>query len=253
MKIESGGCSDVGRIRTNNEDSYRILTPLNLFVLSDGMGGEAHGEVASAIAVETVVTHCAEAESNPSVTLFCDPRPGWSERTRRLASAVHLANRKIYRSAEENEEQQGMGATLTVAWIQGDRLSVAHVGDSRAYLVSGGGIRQLTRDHSLVAQLVESRQITPEQARTDPRRNVVTRSVGVGGSVEIDAERVEPGLQDGDTVLLCTDGLHGLVTDEELARAASGADLRRACDDLIALAKQRGGHDNITVILARVG
>src|ERR1700745_3549601 len=121
-------------VRTNNEDSYRIISPLNLYVLADGMGGEEHGEVASALAVETVVKHCLETQEDPAMTVFGDMPAGWSEKTKRLSSAVHLANRSIFESAQNNVEQHGMGATLTAMWIEGQRVSIAHVGDSRAYL-----------------------------------------------------------------------------------------------------------------------
>src|SRR5438445_80051 len=117
VRIVSGGVSDVGRVRTNNEDCFRIVTPLNLFVLSDGMGGEAHGEIASALAVETVVKHCTDAEKNPAAPFYGQEQPGLSGKTRRLASAVYLANRSIFKSAEEHPEQQGMGATMTAVWI----------------------------------------------------------------------------------------------------------------------------------------
>src|ERR1700730_5221055 len=120
--------TDVGRVRTNNVDSFLIGAPLHLFVFSDGMGGEAHGEVASALAVETVVKHCLEALDNPAVTLYGEQQPIWSEKTKRLSSAAHLANTKIFVSAQQNAEQHGMGATLTAAWIEGSRLSIAHVG-----------------------------------------------------------------------------------------------------------------------------
>src|SRR5712671_4533730 len=132
VQIVSGGVTDVGRVRTNNEDCFRIAAPLHLFVLSDGMGGEAHGEVASALAVETVVQHYVDGEKNAAVTLYGSQQPGLSGRTRRLASAVHLANRSIFKSAEEHPEQQGMGATMTAVWIDGSKVSIAHVGDSRA-------------------------------------------------------------------------------------------------------------------------
>src|SRR5262249_23250846 len=145
-----------------------------------------------------------------------------------------------------------MGTTCTALVLRGSDAYLAHVGDSRAYLIQDGAIRQLTRDHSLVAQLVREGQLTPDQAKVDPRRNVVTRSVGVGPHVEIDAEH-EPGLlRPGDPVLVCSDGLHGVVADEELKAAASGPDLAQDCRDVIRLANQRGGPDNITVVLARV-
>jgi protein phosphatase len=145
-----------------------------------------------------------------------------------------------------------MGTTCTVAAFKGDLLALAQVGDSRAYLVRDGRLRQLTEDHSLVAQLVARKQLTPAEAKTDPRRNVVTRSVGVAPAVEVDVTVFEEPLRPGDTVLVCSDGLHGQVTDDELARAASGESLDRACRELIAIANDRGGPDNITLALARI-
>src|SRR3977135_2594945 len=142
VRIASGGVSDVGRVRANNEDCYKIVEPLNLFVLSDGMGGEAHGEIASAMAVETVVKHCLDAGSNPAAPVIGVTQPHWRARTKRLSTAVHLANRNIFKSAEEHPDQHGMGATLTAVWIDGAKLSVAHVGDSRAYLLRSGNLLQ---------------------------------------------------------------------------------------------------------------
>src|SRR6266699_3003284 len=135
VRIASGGVSDVGRVRTNNEDCYKIVELLHLFVLSDGMGGEVHGEIASAMAVETVVKHCLDADSNPAAQVIGAVQPYWSARTKHLATAVHLANRTIFKAAEKNPDHRGMGATLTAAWIDGAKLSIAHVGDSRAYLL----------------------------------------------------------------------------------------------------------------------
>src|SRR6476660_4332566 len=135
VRIVSGGATDVGQVRSNNEDCFRLVQSLDLFVLSDGMGGEAHGEIASALAVETLVKHCIDAEKNPAAPFFGQAQPKLSARTRRLASAVHLANKSIFKSAEQHPEQQGMGATMTAAWIDDSKLSIAHVGDSRAYLL----------------------------------------------------------------------------------------------------------------------
>ena len=129
MGIEIGARTDVGRIRGNNEDSYRVLAPLNLFVLSDGMGGESHGEVASVLAVEIVATHCREASNNVAAPFYGELQPLLSDKTNRLASAVHLANRKIREAAQEDRARRGMGATLLAAWVDGPRLSVVHVGD----------------------------------------------------------------------------------------------------------------------------
>jgi len=163
--MDVGGHTDQGRVRQNNEDAYRIEDDLGLFVLSDGMGGQAHGETASALAVETVVAHCREAENSRSVPLFGESRPDLSERTNRLASAVARANRKIFDTAAAHPALRGMGATIVAGWLSGQRLSLVHVGDSRAYLLRGGGLEQLTADHSLVAEHVRRGIMTPRKLK----------------------------------------------------------------------------------------
>src|SRR5206468_4761679 len=208
-----------------------------LLVVADGMGGAMAGEVASQLAVEAVLKAYREGEGD----ILDD-----------LRHAVILANRVIHEHSQSQPELRGMGTTCTAVVVRGNEAFMAHVGDSRAYLVRDGEIHQLTQDHSLVAQLVEHRHITPEQARVDPRRNVVTRSVGVGADVDVDTEKLEEPLVVGDTVVLCSDGLHTLVEDGEIARLAIGSDPERACHDLITLANDRGGNDNITVIIGRL-
>ncbi len=251
MRIASGGLTDVGRVRTNNEDCFQIVKPLELYVLSDGMGGEAHGEVASAMAVETVVRHCVEAEANPAAPFFGQPQRNWSDRTKRLSSAVYLANREIFESAKQNTERRGMGATLTAAWIDGSKLSIAHVGDSRAYLLRGGALQQLTNDHSLVAEQVRKGILTPAEAEQSEMQSVLTRALGAQAQVEIDAE--ELGLFKGDLVLLCSDGLTRMVTEPEIAGTLQAeTDPARAAAKLVALANENGGADNVTVLVIRL-
>jgi serine/threonine protein phosphatase PrpC len=251
VRIASGGVTDVGRVRTNNEDCYKIVEPLNLFVLSDGMGGEAHGEIASAMAVETVVKHCLDIEANPAAQVIGPTQPGWSSRTKRLSTAVHLANRKIFKSAEKNPEQHGMGATLTAMWIDGAKLSIAHVGDSRAYLLRGGGLLQLTRDHSLVAEQVRRGILTAAEADDSDMQSVLLRALGAQAEIEVDAE--EHTLFPRDALLLCSDGLTRLVTDPEIAGTLQAeTNPGKAAEKLAALANERGGPDNITVVIARL-
>jgi protein phosphatase len=252
VQILSGGMSDVGRVRTNNEDCFRIVAPLQLFVLSDGMGGEAHGEIASALAVETVVKHCLGGPDNHAIPLLGEPRPDLSSHTRRLASAVHLANNKIFESAEANPEQRGMGATLTAAWIHGSKLSLAHVGDSRAYLLRGGVLQQLTSDHSLVAEQVRRGIITLAEAEESQMQSVLIRALGAQAELEVDAE--EHILFTRDILMLCSDGLTRMVTEPEIAGTLQAeSDPDRAAGKLIALANEYGGADNITVIVVRLG
>lgn len=252
MRIVSGGMTDLGRVRTNNEDCFRIVEPLNLFVLSDGMGGEAHGEVASELAVETIVKFCMDPQADAGGALLSNPEPSWSEKTKRLTSAVHLANKNIYEAAEAHQEQHGMGATLTAAWIDGSRLSIAHVGDSRAYLLRGGTLQQLTSDHSLVAEQVRRGILTAAEAEESEMQSVLLRALGALPEIEIDTE--EHTLFARDILMLCCDGLTRMVTEPEIAGTLQAEpDPTRAAEKLIALANERGGVDNITVIVVRVG
>ncbi len=251
MRIASGGVSDVGRVRTNNEDCYRIVTPLNLYVLSDGMGGEAHGEIASAMAVETLVKHCLETEKNPAAPFFGQTQPNWNLKTKRLVSAVHLANKNIFKSAEDHPEQHGMGATLTAAWIDGMKLSIAHVGDSRAYLLRAGNLLQLTQDHSLVAEQVRRGILTAAEAEESEMQSVLLRALGAQPEIEVDAE--EQQLIARDVLLLCSDGLTRMVTEPEIAGTLQAeTDPTMAAEKLIKLANERGGADNITVVVVRL-
>jgi PPM family protein phosphatase len=251
VRIDSGGVTDVGRVRTNNEDCFRIVTALNLFVLSDGMGGEAHGEIASALAVETVVKHCQDAEANPAARVLGQTQPGWSAKTKRLSTALHLANKNIFKSAEEHPDQHGMGATLTAAWIDGAKLSVAHVGDSRAYLLRGGTLLQLTRDHSLVAEQVRRGMLTVAQAEESDMQSVLLRALGAQPEIEVDAE--EHLLFPRDVLILCSDGLTRMVPEPEIAGVLQAeTSPTRAAEELISLANERGGPDNITVVVVRL-
>ena len=251
MRITTGGVTDMGRVRTNNEDCYKIVEPLNLFVLSDGMGGEAHGEIASAMAVETVVKHCLDIETNPAARVIGRVDPNWSARTKRLSTAVHLANKNIFKSAEADPDRHGMGATLTAAWIDDAKLSIAHVGDSRAYLLRSGSLLQLTRDHSLVAEQVRRGILTAAEAEESEMQSVLLRALGAQAEIEVDAE--EHTLFPRDILLLCSDGLTRMVTEPEIAGTLQAeTDAARASEKLVALANERGGPDNISVVTVRL-
>jgi PPM family protein phosphatase len=250
LRIEVGAQTHVGLARQNQEDAYKIEAPLNLYVLSDGIGGEEQGEVASAMAVETVVAHCVEAENHHAAALFIEPRPDVSERTNRLASAVTLANRKIFDSASSDPARRRMGATLVAAWLQGERLSLVHVGDSRAYLLRGGSLEQLTADHSLVAEQVRRGVLTPQEAETSQLQSVLIRALGSEARVEVDVD--EHILLEGDTLLLCSDGLTRMVSDPEIASTLMTVEsAQAAAERLVDLANEYGGLDNVTVIVVR--
>ena len=209
-----------------------------LLVVCDGMGGSNAGEVASALAAEIVVRELTSAPTEDLPTA--------------IARAIEAANHEVWTQSRAKPECSGMGTTCTLLALRAGVALVGHVGDSRAYLVRAQRAHLVTRDHSLVADLVERGQITVDQARTDPRRNVVTRSVGVAPDVEVDVTAAGDTLKPGDAIVLCSDGLHGVVTDAEIAAIVSAEAPEEACVSLIALANERGGPDNITVAIAQV-
>ena len=251
VQIDSGGVTDLGRVRLNNEDSFRIVEPLNLFILSDGMGGEAHGEIASSLAVDTIERVCSSSKVDLEVTLAGASGENWTEQTRLLQNAVLQANSGIYQSSQEHPEQRGMGATLTAGWINGSKLSLAHVGDSRAYLLRTGNLQQLTNDHSLVAEQVRRGIITPQQAEESEMQSVLLRALGAHPEVDVDIDEFD--LFPRDVLLLCSDGLTRMVTEPEIAGTLQAeTDPEKAARKLVDLANERGGLDNVTVIVARL-
>lgn len=251
MRIQVGARTDLGRVRSNNEDSFKLVPELNLFILSDGMGGEAHGEVASNLAVEAIAAHCLEGGQKPDVPYLVDPRAELDEKTNRLASAVQLANRMIFESAQKHAAQRGMGATVVAIWINDQRLSVAHVGDSRVYLLRAGELQQITDDHSLVAEQVRRGILTKEQAESSDMQSVLIRALGIEPEVQVDAD--EHLLMEGDTLVLCSDGLSRMVSDLEIASTLlSRTGMQSTADRLIELANEYGGEDNVSVVLVRV-
>ena len=227
-----GSRTDVGCVREQNEDSLVVAPPL--FVGADGMGGHAAGEVASEIAVNVIAQNAPE-HSDPDA----------------LAAAVEEANRSIIDAAMKGEGREGMGTTCTAAMLEGERLVVAQVGDSRAYLLHNGRLTQLTRDHSLMAALIEAGEITPEEARVHPRRSVITRALGNDPATRPDIYEVS--VEAGDRLLLCSDGLSGMIRDEDIAAVMRRVrDPQRCASQLVNEAIAAGGHDNVTVIVADV-
>jgi protein phosphatase len=226
--------SDTGRQRPANEDSFRVQSPL--FVLADGMGGAQAGEVASRTAVE------AFADGLPD-------GPGSSEE--RLAQLVAEANVRVHELAQSDEQLAGMGTTLTAAYLDAEDLAIAHVGDSRLYLLRDGRLSQLTDDHSLVGELVRRGQLSAEEAEEHPQRSIITRALGPEDRVVVD-HHTWPA-RDGDVFLLCSDGLTGMVSDSRVAEIIEAApSLASASQELVKAANEAGGRDNITVILFRV-
>ncbi|MGH9714911.1 MAG: Stp1/IreP family PP2C-type Ser/Thr phosphatase [Candidatus Acidiferrales bacterium] len=247
---ECGSRSDPGRVRENNEDSLCLAPELKLFVLSDGMGGQASGEVASRLATETIVAYCREAQVTPSSANTGMLIAGASDNANRLASAIRLANRVVNQAAEQNSERRGMGATVVAVWLSDERVSVAHVGDSRAYRLRGKEFEQLTEDHSFVAEQVRRGTMTPEEAATSKLQNVLLRALGVDPEVEVEVG--EQVLLEGDTILLCSDGLTRELSDAQIAAVLGDTeDSQEAADRLVDSANQAGGEDNISAIVVR--
>lgn len=235
-RLVATGRSDVGKVREGNEDA--LLLRDSVYAVADGMGGHLAGEVASATALEPI----EELDGR----IFQDNAAAVTA----LRAAVVAANERVSQLARDNPDYRGMGTTLTAALVEGRRLHVAHVGDSRAYLLRDGHFSQLTDDHTLVQHLVDEGQITREEAARHPQRSVVTRAIGVSQEVDVDSMSLE--LQPGDQLLLCSDGLTGVIEDGAIARTLDGVeDPDQAVGNLIELANNAGGPDNITVLLLR--
>ena len=243
--VESSQLSDTGRVRRHNEDYVACYEPTQIgeiealgriYVVADGVGGAAAGEVASRRAAEHIISTYVQDRS--------DALPS------RLVRAMEAANAEIFALNARRSDQREMATTVVAAVIHGDRLTVANVGDSRAYLVAGETIHQITQDHSLVAEMVREGAITSTQAETHPYRNVILRSIGSEAGVKIDvfSQRLLP----HDTVVLCSDGLTRCVADQDIARIVNGCPPAQAARRLIDLANERGGEDNVTVSIAHI-
>ena len=250
MRITSCGTTDVGVKRTNNEDNYLINDELNLFVVCDGMGGHAGGEFASAIAVNTVEEVLSSMELLPE-QLGVEGDDGPVELTReKLRYAIRLAGKRIFDKAKEEPEYKGMGTTALALLVEGGNAFVAHVGDSRGYLVRDGRIEQLTEDHSLVNEKIKAGLLTPEEAKNHKLKNIITRSLGYMEDVEIDIQ--VRAIRRGDRYVLCSDGLSNLVETGEIGEATLDFGPQESCRRLIDLACERCGDDNVTVVVARI-
>ena len=236
MRIE--GKSDPGRIREDNQDMFVARPDLGLALLADGMGGTRAGGVAAEIAVDAALEHLTGV-------LKREPLTG-----AHLGAAIKVANSRVVGMSNAVSAYRGMGTTLVAAAIDGTKGYIAHVGDSRAYRLRDGAFDQVTKDHSLVQEWVDAGVISPEEARTAPNRNVITRAIGAKPTVQ--AEVTEIDVAGDDTFLMCSDGLSGMLADEQIASAlAEGADLAGAAESLVAAANKAGGTDNITVVLIR--
>jgi protein phosphatase len=247
MRITSGGITNVGMKRQNNEDNYLINDEVGVYVCCDGMGGHAGGDYASQIAVTTVEEVLANIRDEGAA----DDDAAEDQITQeKIKYAIRLAGKRIYERAQADPEFRGMGTTAVILLFRRGMAYLAHVGDSRGYLLRGGQITQRTEDHSWVNEQIKAGLITAETAKHHRFRNIITRSLGFQEEVEIDTQvlRAEP----GDMYLLCSDGLTNLVSEEEIRDMLIATSFQEALRDLVTLANERGGDDNITAVLARV-
>jgi protein phosphatase len=252
MKFSCYGKTDVGRKRELNEDSFAVLDNERVFVVADGMGGHNAGEVASSIAIETIVKFSRATSEDEEMTWPYKLDPGLSLEANKLKVGIKFANRKIFRASQGNASYSGMGTTVVaMLLLDNGTLYIAHVGDSRCYCYFDGGVKQITEDHSLVNEYIKAGQMTPEQARNFPHKNVIMRALGMKENVLVDVQ--ERSTKRGEVYFACSDGLSDMVTEEEMVAIISDAKtLKDAADKLIDRANENGGKDNISVVLLRI-
>jgi protein phosphatase len=250
VKISFCGQTDVGKKREKNEDSLVVDDKIGLFMVADGMGGHQGGEYASRLAVQTVKETLHHILEDPEATVPEEIAFDRSDPGALLKYSLKAASQKIYEEANRNAGLRGMGTTAVALFIKDHKGFVAHVGDSRAYLVRDGEIRQLTYDHSLVAEQLRAGFITEDQLKHHKFKNIITRSVGFQNEVEVDL--LVRDLEEGDRFLLCSDGLTNMVDDPDLLKIVSKNSPKDACRKLVEMANKHGGDDNITVVVVGV-
>ena len=248
MQVDSGSLSDVGRKRKSNEDNYCANDQEGLYVVADGMGGHAAGEVASELVTATIEEFIKLTSSDADITWPFGVDEALTLSGNRLKTAIRYANRKLLERIKESAEYEGMATTVAAVLLEKDKANIAHVGDSRVYLIRGSEIRLLTNDHSWVNEQVMSGLIDSEQARNHPLRNVVTRALGGKEGLEVDMQVLD--LQDGDILLLCSDGLTSMVDDVEILEVVKAGEQEAdaVARRLVEAANSSGGEDNITAI-----
>jgi protein phosphatase len=252
MRAIAAGLSDVGLQREHNEDSYVVLKEYDLFVVADGMGGHRAGDVASKLATETI-SEFFKSTANDDVTWPFHFDTNLSEEENRLLTGIRVANRQIFERSTRSREYHGMGTTVVGAMFspRKRRMYIGHVGDSRCYRVRAGRIQLLTRDHSLINDYLLAMPDLTEEQRSELPKNVITRALGMQDQVVVDLQHDEPTA--GDVYILCSDGLSGMVQDDEIEKIiVSNPDIRDACSKLISRANEHGGEDNVTAVLIKI-
>ena len=251
MRIRYAGNTHVGMKRDHNEDSLCICPEENVYIVADGMGGHASGEVASQMAVETLAKFYKETAEDEEITWPFKMDKDKKYQENRLVASIKLSNQRIYESAVQNQRQKGMGTTLVVTFFTENEVYTAHVGDSRVYRLRSGDLTQITEDHSLLNDYIKMKDLTPEEIENFPHKNVIVRALGMKETVQVDVSVEEP--MDGDIYMLCSDGLNGMIDDTKIRDTLLGAndDLELACNRLIQAANEAGGTDNVTVVIAQ--
>src|SRR3954468_19236990 len=252
MRAIAAGVSDVGLQREHNEDSFVVLKEYDLFVVADGMGGHRAGDVASKLATETI-SEFFKSTANEDVTWPFHFDTNLSEEENRLLTGIRVANRQIFERSTRSREYHGMGTTVVGAMFspRKRRMYIGHVGDSRCYRVRKGAIQLMTRDHSLINDYLLAMPDLSEEQKSELPKNVITRALGMQDQVVVDLQHDDP--QQGDVYVLCSDGLSGMVTDEEIQKIVIAShDIRDACGQLIARANEHGGEDNVTAVLIKI-
>lgn len=249
--VQAFGVSDVGRVRRTNEDMFVSDPEVRLFAVADGMGGHGAGEVASQLAIEAITEFIRRSAATTDLSWPYGLDQALSHDGNRLRTAIHLANRHIFRAAENNDEYNGMGTTIVGVLLIGSRVSVGHVGDSRVYLIANGRIEQLTRDDSWAETiLAHDPRLGPADIANHPMRHVLTNVLGVREQIEI--HLTERDLEGGETLLLCSDGLHNVMDGESIRQTVAAAgDVDRAARQLVGTAMERGSRDNVTALVVR--
>jgi protein phosphatase len=250
LRIEVAGETNVGMKRNHNEDNFSVLEESGLYIVADGMGGHASGEVASKMAVDSLQEFFTATASDPERTwpYKMDRSKGYEEN--RLITGIKLANLRIYESAQRDARQRGMGTTIVTVFAVESGVYIAHVGDSRVYRVRDKKIEQLTEDHSLLNDYIKMKRLTAEEIANFPHKNVIVRALGMKDTVKVDSRFEQP--QENDIIILCSDGLSGPVSDAEMLDITlSASDLKTGAAKLIERANANGGPDNITCVLVR--
>ncbi len=251
MRVRFSGETHVGMKRKHNEDRYGLPEEERLCIVADGMGGHASGEVASQLAVESMISYFKSTQDAAEITWPFKLDRGHRYESNRMAVAIKLANQRIHETAQRSEELHGMGTTVVAALVLDDKVVLAHVGDSRAYRLRKDHLFQLTEDHSLLNDYLKMSRLREDEAGKFQQKNVIVRALGMKEVVQVDLQLDTP--QMGDIYLLCSDGLTGMLTDPQIAEILQKeTDLDRSCERLIAAANDNGGVDNITVVLARL-